>query len=174
MITVIGTSGTIQNIERFVQRLLVFSERETIVLQALDASAVYGKDHLVSAAKHAMRAFDHQTNATNSLALEVLLYAAGERQIHKAIKKIGIKKGKQTIAFVFIDSEQRRPDKKRIHALIQRLLEEFHLTLDDTVLEGNRNTLRKLGISDQEIRTIPESKYDELVLEKVALVDVIK
>jgi len=174
MITVIGTTGAIKNIDVFLQRLLVFSEEETMVIQALDASAVYGKDHLVSAAMHAMRAFDHQTNATNSLALEILLYAAGERQIHKAIKKIGVKKGEQTIAFVLIDTVMKKPDDKRMDGVIQKLLQEFHLNLDNTVLEGDKAKLMKLGISVKEIGTIPKSKYGDLVLEKVALVDVIK
>lgn len=122
MITVIGTLGTIRDIETFVQKLGRLSEKEKIVIQALNASVVYGKEHLVSAAMHAMRAFEQKTNATNSLALEVLLYAAGERQIHKAIKKMGVKKGKQTIAFVLIDTIKKKPDTKRMDAIIQDIL----------------------------------------------------
>jgi KEOPS complex subunit Cgi121 len=174
MITVIGSVGTIQNIETFVQQLLLFSKNEHLVIQAFDASAVFGETHLVSATQHALRAFEQKTNATNSLALEILLYAAGERQINKAIKKIGIKKGRHTIAFVLIDQRKEKPDQKHIQTVIRKLLRKFHLTLDNTVLEGDRDTLKKLGITDQEIVTIPESKYGDLVLEKVALVDVIK
>jgi tRNA threonylcarbamoyladenosine modification (KEOPS) complex Cgi121 subunit len=50
----------------------------------------------------------------------------------------------------------------------------FHLTHDDTILEGNRDTLKRFGITDQEIRTLPENKYGDLILEKVAMVDIIK
>ncbi|DAC72863.1 MAG TPA: hypothetical protein DSN98_03045 [Thermoplasmata archaeon] len=174
MITIIGTNGTIKNIDEFVQQLLLFSKKENLVLQAFDAAAIYGKDHLISATTHAQRAFEQKTNATNSLALEILLYAAGERQIHKAIKKIGIRKGKQNIAFVIVDELKRKADGKTYDTVIDKLLKEFHLTRDDKVLEGDRDTLSRFGLTDHEIRTMPESKYNDLILEKVAMVDVIK
>jgi KEOPS complex subunit Cgi121 len=174
MITVIGAYGTIKNIDMFLQQLLKFSKKENLVIQALDSTVVYGRDHLISATKHAQRAFEQRTNATNSLALEILLYAAGERQIQKAIAKIGVKKGKQTIAFVIIDQLERKPNIKTYDAVIDKLLQMFHLTHDDEVLKGDRDTLKRFGITDQVLHTIPESKYLDLILEKVALVDVIK
>jgi KEOPS complex subunit Cgi121 len=174
MITVIGAYGTIKNIDLFLQQLLKFSNQENLVIQALDATVVYGKDHLISATKHAQRAFEQMTNATNSLALEILLYAAGERQIQKAIKKMGVKKGKQMIAFVLVDQSKRKPDKKTYNTVINKLLRTFHLTSDDKVLEGDRDTLKRFGITDQELHTMPDSKYTDLILEKVALVDIIK
>ena len=174
MIMVIGAYGTIKNIDLFLQQLLTFSKKENLVIQALDAAVVYGKNHLISATRHAQRAFEQRTNATNNLALEILLYAAGERQIQKAITKMGVKKGKQTIAFVLVDPLKRKPDAKRYAAGVDQLLRMFHLTSDDKVLEGDKDTLKRFGITDQELHTLPESKYSSLILEKVALVDVIK
>jgi len=174
MILVIGAYGTINNIDLFLQQLLTFSKKENLVIQALDAAVVFGKDHLISATKHAQRAFERRTNTTNSLALEILLYAAGERQIQKAITKMGVKKGKQMIAFVLVDKLKRKPDKKTYEAIVNKLLQMFHLTSDDKVLEGDRDTLKKFGITNKELHTLPQSKYRDLILEKVALVDVIK
>src|SRR6266545_3296615 len=62
--------------------------------QLLDADAVLGPDHLVSALDHARRAFDQGRNATESIAMEFLLYASGERQISKAIRAAGVKPGR--------------------------------------------------------------------------------
>jgi len=174
MITVIGAYGTIKNIDLFLQQLLTFSKKENLVIQALDAAVVYGKDHLISATKHAQRAFEQRTNATNSLALEILLYAAGERQIQKAIKKMGVKTGRQSIAFILVDTKKQRGNRKAYQSIIDRLLSTFHMTSDDTLLEGNRNTLKHFGIRNQEIRTLPAHKYGDLILEKVAMVDVLK
>jgi len=174
MITILGTYGTIKNVDLFVQQLLAFSKEEDLVIQACDARVIYGKDHLFSATTHAKRAFQQGTNATNSLALEILLYAAGERQIQKAIKKIGVKKGKQQIAFILTDSLNRKRNGNLDRGVIHRLLKTFHLTIDEKALKGDRNTLKRFGISDKELSTIPEEKYGELILEKVALVDVIK
>jgi len=174
MITIFCAWGTISNIDSFVQKLLEFSKEENLVVQAFDATAIYNIDHLISASAHAKRAFDQGTNATNSLALEILLYAAGERQIQKAIKKIGVRKGKQRIAFLFTDEKNQKRNRHPDDIIIKRLLHTFHLTLDNTVLQGDRTTLKRFGITTQELSTIPEGKYGDLILEKIALVDVIK
>jgi len=174
MIVVFGAHGTINNIDLFLQQLLLFSKKENLVIQAFDATAIYGKDHLISATTHALRAFEQGRNSTNSLALEILLYAAGERQIQKALKKIGVKKGKQQIAFIFMNEMTQKKNKRIDEAVIKKFLGMFHLTSDDKVLKGDRNTLKRFGVTDQELSTIPESKYGDLILEKVALVDVIK
>jgi KEOPS complex subunit Cgi121 len=174
MITVFGALGTIIDTESFLSKLLMFSKDEQIVIQVINAQLVYGTDHLLSSAEHALRAFEQKTNATNSLSLEILLYAAGERQIQKAIKKMGVTKGKQHIAFVIVDEQKKKSDKKTYDAVIERLLQLFHFTRDDKVLEGDKDTLKRFGITDQEIHTIPESKYGDLILEKVAMVDIIK
>jgi len=174
MITVIGARGTLKDIDGFVQQLLVFSNKEHLVIQAFDAAMIYNIDHLVSATIHAKRAFEQGTNTTNSLALEILLYAAGERQIQKAIRKTGVKKGKHPLAFVLTHPTSEKNNRNVEGAVLHRLLQTFHLTRDDTVLKGNRATLKRFGITDAELSTIPEEKYGELVLEKVALVDVIK
>jgi KEOPS complex subunit Cgi121 len=174
MIVVIGARGTINDIDSFVERLVLFSKKENLVIQVFDATVIYGKGHLISATTHAQRAFEQERNATNSLALEILLYAAGERQIQKAIQKIGVKKGKQEIAFVITNDVTLKTKSHVEKAMINKLLGTFHLTSDDTVLEGNRSTLKRFGITEQEISTVPESNYGDLILEKVALVDVIK
>jgi KEOPS complex subunit Cgi121 len=174
MIIVIGAYGTIKDVDLFVQQLLLFSTKENLVIQAFDATAVYGKDHLISATTHAQRAFEQGRNATNSLALEILLYAAGERQIQKAIKKIGVRIGKQEIAFVLTNELTRKKNTPVDAAVIKKLLGMFHFISAEKVLEGNRNTLKRFGITTQELATISESNYGDLILEKVALVDIIK
>mgnify|MGYP001259469338 CR=1 FL=1 len=174
MIEVVGARGTIQNVDEFLQQLLGFSEEHHLVIQALDAKAVYGKDHLVSAAEHAVRAFHQGRNAMNSLALELLLYAAGERQIQKAIKKMGVKQGKGQVAFVIIDKKKRPAKGKTNDMIVASLVRIFHFVRDDKVLEGTKDTLTRFGITQREIWTVPEQRYGDLILEKVALVDVIK
>jgi KEOPS complex subunit Cgi121 len=174
MMIVIGARGTISDIDDFLSKIQSFSQTKGIVVQACDARMVYGKDHLMSAAIHAHRAFRQGTNATNSLPLEILLYAAGERQIHKAIKKIGVKQGRQCIAFILIDERKRQGREKQYEATIEALLRLLHCARDDTVLQGDRDTLKRFGVSDPEIQTIPKDKYGDLILEKIAMVDIIK
>ncbi len=165
---------TIKNVDSFIQQLFQFSNEEHLVIQAFDATVIYSKDHLISAATHAKRAFLQGTNATNSLALEILLYAAGERQIQKAIKKVGVKKGEQQIVFLITDSADQKGKKSIDKAVIRRILKTFQLTTDEQELKADRETLKRFGITEIELSTIPEEKYGDLILEKIALVDVIK
>ena len=167
---IIGAKGKIQDINSFLKKIITLSSRYDMVIQVVNADFVYGKDHLFSAVEHTIRSFKNRMNSLNSLSLEMLLYASGERQIQKAIEKIGIKKGNQKIAFIFITED----DRKILDAEVEHVLSSLNLKRDDKVLEGGVDTLKRFGITEDELSTIPESKYGDLLLEKVALVDIIK
>ena len=167
MLKIVGAKGDIPNVDKFLQEIGSFAQNNNVVVQAFDADVIYGKNHLVSAVEHAVRAMDRKTNTTNSLEMEILLYASGERQLKIAIPKMGVRKGKVTVAFVF--TEEKISDQT-----INELLEQLSLVRDDEVIEGNIDTLKKFGISDNEIKTVTKAKYGDLILEKVAMVDIIK
>ena len=129
---------------------------------------IFGERHLISAIEHAKRSIDRKTNTTKSLEMEILLYASGERQLKLAIPKMGVKKGTANIAFVFIK------DSKITDQMINELLKQLSLIQDDKVIEGDENTLKKFGITENETGTVTKDKYGNLILEKVAMVDIIK
>ena len=167
---IIGAKGKIQDINSFLKKIITLSNGYDMVIQVINADFVYGKDHLFSAVEHTIRSFKNQMNSLNSLSLEMLLYASGERQIQKAIEKIGIKNGNQKIAFIFIKENNRKISDDEV----EHVLSSLNLKRDDKVLEGDVDTLKRFGITEDELSTIPESKYGDLLLEKVALVDIIK
>ena len=168
MITVVGARGTIKDVDSFLQQITSFAQDNSVVIQAFNADLIYGKNHLISAVDHAVRAMERKTNTTNSLAMEILLYAAGERQLKLAIPKMGVKKGVANIAFVVVD------DKKRDERMVDELLKDLSLKREDSVLEGNEDMLRAFGLNDQTIKTVTKDKYGDLILEKIAMVDIIK
>ena len=170
MIKIIGAKGNIQDVDSFLKKVTEFVEENDILIQAFDAELIYGKNHLISAFEHAKRAMDRKTNTTNSLAMETLLYSSGERQLKLAIPKMGIKKGDVAIALIFIIE----PPNKFSDQLVSEFIEELSLKRDDSVLEGDENTLKKFGISQNELKTVTKTKYGNLILEKVAMVDIIK
>ena len=174
MIVVFGAQGIIKDVEAFISQVLQFSNEERVVLQVMDATMVYSKDHLLSATLHATRACEQGTNATGRLGLEIMLYAAGERQIDKAIKKMGVKNGKQRIAVVLTDMLRQNMKGNRGERVRKKFLTTFHFKADDSVLHGDMRTLKRFGISEKELSTVPESQYGDLILEKVAFVDVMK
>ncbi len=174
MILIVGAHGCIKNVESFIVQVLSFSKKENLVVQAFDATAIYSTDHLISATEHAKRAFQQGTNATNSLALEILLYASGERQIEKALKKIGVKKGQPRIAFLLTDCLNGKRNATSGEVLKKKLLRTLHLLSNETAIQGDKRTLQRFGITEKELSTIPESHYGDLILEKIALVDIMK
>ena len=170
MIKIIGATGNIHDIEGFLKKVTQFVKENNVLIQVFDAELIYGKNHLISAYEHAKRAMDRKKNTTNSIEMETLLYASGERQLKLAIPKMGVKKSSVSVALIFIaESKTKISDQ-----LISEFLKELSLNRDDGVLEGNENTLKKFGITETEIRTVMKVKYGNLILEKVALVDIIK
>jgi tRNA threonylcarbamoyladenosine modification (KEOPS) complex Cgi121 subunit len=112
---------------------------------------------------------EEKTNTTNSLVMEILLYASGERQLKLAIPKMGVKKENRRIAFVILNTKSKISNK-----LIDELLQFITLVRDDKILEGNKDTLKNFGLKEDEIKTVRKAKYGDLILEKVAMVDIIK
>jgi len=59
-------------------------------------------------------------------------------------------------------------------SVIQELLTLLQLKRDDPVLKGDETTIQLFGISEKETQTVTQHKYQNLILEKVALVNIIK
>jgi KEOPS complex subunit Cgi121 len=136
--------------------------RERGEVQLLDARLVCGRDHLVTAVEHAERAMREGTNVAKSLAVEFVLYASGERQINEAIAKMGIRDDTTEFAIAMFGGDS------------ARALETLDLTRDDTVLAASPAKLRSFGLTDEELATVPPDRQADLVLERVALVDLLK
>lgn len=167
---IIGAKGKIKNVNDFLEKISIFAKKNNITIQAFDAGLIFGKNHIISAVEHATRAFSRKTNTTNSLEKEILLYASGERQLKLAIPKIGVKNCNTKIAFVLIDNKKKMMSNK----IVNDLLKLLSLIRDDKVLEGDENTLKRFGLKKDEIKTVNKEKYCDLILEKVAMVDIIK
>src|SRR4030042_4940080 len=56
----------------------------------MDADLVFGADHVRAALYRARRSMRDGRNASDSLAMETLLYASAERQLSSAIKKMAV------------------------------------------------------------------------------------
>ena len=172
MIKIAGAEGNIQNVDSFLKKIENFEKDHNIVIQVFNADLIFGEKHILSAAEHAVRSVKRKTNTTKSLGMEILLYASGDRQLKLAIPKMGVKKGKNSVAFVLVN--RIGEDVEISNNLITKLLDDLSLKRNDEVLEGNRDTLKKFGINDEEVETVTKDKYGNLILEKVAMVDIIK
>ncbi len=158
-----GTRGSSRRPEETLEKLQRFCENEGSEAQILDAGMVFGRSHILSAYEHAKRAFDEERNSSKSFVNEVVLYASGERQISAAIKKMGIKKSSEEFCILIVGDLD-----------LKGLEKHMGFERDDSVLEGNADNLRTFGISKKEIGTVPEDRVFDLVLERVAMVDLLK
>ena len=134
-----------------------------IEILLMDADVILGKVHIESALEHASRAFERGTNVASTRMLEVMLYASGERQLSSAIGKMGIKAATTRVAVV--NSGQSRQ---------AEVFESLAIERDDRVLEGDTSKLAAFRIPQEEIESVGKEKACDLVLERVARVDLLK
>ncbi len=164
---IIGCKGNIESVEKFLQDaqdyISKFYSGKEVLLQFLDADKVLGKEHILSAIEHALRAFERKENISSTKAMEILIYVAGEPQINSALAKVGVRDGCKRVALIA---------HKKMN--IEGLLTHLNLKRDDDVLEFKKFKLKESGISDEEISSLDEEKIKDLVLERVAMVDVRK
>ena len=163
MIQILEGTIFIEDIEIFLTKIKEMRKGKDIVILALDADKLAGKDHLMFAIEKAMNSFKTGRNIANDLGKEIMLYASGTRQINRAMK-IGVHNGNNNIALVAIGEDVD--------------LSGFdEITPKDVVqYEGSKNRalMDIFNITDEEIKAAGVDKIPELVLERVALVDVLK
>jgi KEOPS complex subunit Cgi121 len=122
---------------------------------------VFGRDHVASAVEHASRAIREGRNASESLPMETLLYLSGERQLSSAIGKMAV--GEDTTLMVVAQLSPGPSLAERSWTELPRL---------DSSIEPSR--LKGFGVSEKELGTVGPGREAELVLERVASVDVTK
>lgn len=141
------------------------SKQESLSIQLLNASRVFGLDHVESAFRKALRAFEEEENVSESLAFETMLYISGCRQLHEALERIGLKDETKAIVCIAIGGQELR----------DRLVAELSILEDESLISDNtEKNLADLGIAERDRGTVPKEKQIDLVLERVAAVDIIK
>ena len=158
-VVIIGAKGKI-DVEKALKKLRRFCRD----CQIFDASIICGKRHIMGAWRHAKRAFKYGENISNSISMEVLLYVAATRQIDEAIKFAGAKNNGK-YAFLFIGKSKEEAIK---------FIKELGLKVDDSILLPSLPKIKKFGITEKELKSVNKSKYADLVLEKMAMLDVKK
>jgi KEOPS complex subunit Cgi121 len=163
MIHILEGTVYIDNVEEFLQKIKKLSKETNITIAALDADKLAGDEHVKFAVEKAMRSFENGKNIASDLAKEIMLYAAGSRQITKAVK-MGIHKGQNKIVLIAVGGN---PDLSGF----DEVKPEPVLAYDDSKKEAIKETF---GITNEEIEAAGEEKIPQLVLERVALLEVIK
>lgn len=119
----------------------------------MDLDMVVGKGHIISAVRHAERSFAEGTNRSKTLLTEIILYAAWERQISKALAKMK-PKGNEYVALLICIKD---PE-----------LESIGMVRDDSLIAPTDAKAEKLGLVKGPI------PYEDQAIENVAMVELLK
>jgi KEOPS complex subunit Cgi121 len=95
--------ASVDDVDVFLDRLGDVGSEHDCAVQAFDARYVAGREHLEAAVEHANRAFERGENVARDRAVEILLYAAGRRQIDRALT-MGVGEGERPVVVV-VDCE---------------------------------------------------------------------
>jgi KEOPS complex subunit Cgi121 len=167
-VTVVEGTAVVDSVDGFVAELDRVGDAHGCAVQAFDARLVTGRAHLRAAVEHADRSFERGENVARERAVEILLYAAGRRQIERALE-LGVAAG-ETPAAVVVHAPGGGDEAGAAEAV--RDLGEFHPepTLDRTDEPAVREFF---GVTDAE-RAATDAGLCDLVRERVALLDVEK
>lgn len=91
--------AAVDDVAPFVDGLAAIGREHDVVVQAFDARYVAGEAHLAAAVRAARRAREHDDTIADDPGVEVLLYAAGRRQIDRALA-IGVSPGEGPVVVV--------------------------------------------------------------------------
>lgn len=127
----------------------------------MKSDMVFGLDHIRSSLFHAKMAMAGQRNSSDSLSMESLLYASGERQLSSAVKKMSVDQTTEEVVVARLSGGNLEVD-------------DSWQILEETPQNISIDKLKRFGITQQELDTIGECDPADLVLERVAAVDIIK
>ncbi|MCX6669774.1 MAG: KEOPS complex subunit Cgi121 [Methanothrix sp.] len=138
--------------------------RHGCVMQALDADKVVSERHIRFAAEKALAAISQGRNIAKDPGMEIMRYASGERQIERALA-MGISDSTERMVLLLasLGDESHWPDASELSSLMKLDLRGCSFK-EEAVKDA-------FNISMQEIETVGEGRIEELVIERVALVD---
>ncbi|MBM4240256.1 MAG: hypothetical protein FJ150_01025 [Euryarchaeota archaeon] len=127
-------------------------------IQLLNAEGVAGREHVLHAAIHALKAFERRKNIAKDLGIEICVRTSAQRQISKALDILGVREGKMNLCAVFVGCDDEILNK------ISSILGER----DDDLLKPDKNVLRRIyKILDVEEESVVD--ITKIMIEKTTL-----
>ncbi|MFC6863489.1 KEOPS complex subunit Cgi121 [Halomicroarcula sp. GCM10025817] len=96
--------GEIDDVGEFVAALTDVGDRHDVTVQAFDARYVVDRAHLDRAVELAERARERDDTIADDFGVEILLYAAGRRQIDRALR-MGVSEGRCPVVAVVVGDD---------------------------------------------------------------------
>ena len=177
IIYITGISNVRINFNQIQDLIAKLCNKNQVIIQFFNSQLIAGWEHLFFSAVHSLKTFKQGRNLSNKLDLEILLYASGQRQIKKAIKKIGIGLETQNIAILIMGNSIETIESAKL-----KIFELIKGTEDESILDINKNKYEKISkafnITPLEIETTSNSSewkdkveaLGKIVLNRIAFV----
>jgi len=138
--------------------------RHGCIVQALDADKIAGERHIRFAAKKALAAFSEARNIAKDAGMEIMRYASGERQIERALfLRISDRTERMALVLARPECGCSWPDASELSRIIELDKQGFSFCA--------KAVKEAFNISSEELRAVGEERIEDLVIERVALVD---
>jgi len=174
---VVEGTAVVDDLDDFVAALGDVGDAHDCVVQAFDARDVAGREHLATALRYAARAHRRGDAIARDPAVEVLLYAAGRRQIDRALA-MGVDAGETPVVVLvasdFPDApvDERDAEADCATAVADRLDATDSLDAGEPFGATDRERVREFfDVGDRELAATDASLAD-LVRERVVLLSI--
>ena len=148
----------VEDVDAFVERLAAIEEEFGTTVQAFDARYVVGEEHLERAVELATRALERDEAIARERSVEILLYAAGRRQINRALA-MGVSEGESPVVAVVVGGDEGAAADE-----LRTLLEPA-----ETLGEYDPERVREFfDVTDRELAAT-DGDLSDLVCERVAM-----
>jgi KEOPS complex subunit Cgi121 len=162
----------IENLDGFLDDLGAVADEFDCAIQAFDADYVVGGDHLRAAVECADRAFERDENVARERAVEILLYAAGRRQIDRALR-MGVGEGESDVGVVVHAPDGDADRERQAAAAVRDHLESANSNVASADRIDREAVLDFFDVREAELAAT-DADLADLVRERVALLDVEK
>jgi KEOPS complex subunit Cgi121 len=155
----------IQDPEAFLTMVRDIAKRYSVHIILFNASNMAGMAHVCSALHHSFRAFTSGSAISNSVEMEAFLYASGSRQCQVGIR-FGVHTGMNDTYLCICPASS---------GALEELLDFGEICDEDweTLSPEKIQRIRELfEISSEELAVVGPSRLTDLVLERVALLEV--
>ncbi|MCL2549563.1 MAG: KEOPS complex subunit Cgi121 [Methanimicrococcus sp.] len=169
-VSIVSGVISIPDLPAFLKSLNDFSAEYGVKIQSFDARKIADADHLMFAVHRASEAFLAGTNQAKDIGLESMRFSSGQKQIDKSFS-MGLVQGENRGLFVFFGaSDEQLKSAQNAFTGVFCLKKDVPFSPD----EKKPFLMKQFGITDEELNAIGADKLKELVMERVALVDIVR
>jgi KEOPS complex subunit Cgi121 len=162
---VLAATCFIEDRGAFLHKLRTIAESFDTHIICFNADMLAGKQHARTALHHAVRSFRNGSMVSNTLEMEALLFAAGSRQCSVA-SSFGVHNGDNSLLVCCYPTRQ---------GIWNALIPPLNITNqdEDVISPHKRAHLMDLfGITEEEVTSCSGDRIIDLVLERIALLEV--